>query len=297
MRILIATYGSPHDKVALHLGAHVAQRSGEPPTILAVIDHCDDRPMPGGDLILTRWREISNLTDLEARTEIRLGQPSEEIIRETKADAYGLLIVGDGQRARPLARFLHSPTAVQVVKCAPCSVLVTKGQARPIRQVLLCDSGAENPSTRACSKAGPLAVLRTSISGQSLLNRFTTQFASLLADEEEVTVLHVMSQMGAGPGVIGTQLRADAEELMRQHAPEGELLEQDGRALTLPGIHPHLAVRHGLVVDEILAEARDGDYDLVVIGAHSREWWQRILLDDLAREILIKLDRSLLVVR
>ena len=50
-------------------------------------------------------------------------------------------------------------------------------------------------------------------------------------------------------------------------------------------------------LDEILAEARDGDYDLVVIGAHRGEAWRRILLDDLAHQIIVQLDRPVLVVR
>jgi nucleotide-binding universal stress UspA family protein len=56
-------------------------------------------------------------------------------------------------------------------------------------------------------------------------------------------------------------------------------------------------VRHGLVVEEILAEAQCGDYDLVVIGAHRGEGWRRILLDDLAHEIINYVDRPILVVR
>jgi nucleotide-binding universal stress UspA family protein len=56
-------------------------------------------------------------------------------------------------------------------------------------------------------------------------------------------------------------------------------------------------VRHGLVVDEIQAEARSGDYDLVVIGAHRGEGWRRILLDDLAHQIIVEMDRPVLVVR
>ncbi len=46
-----------------------------------------------------------------------------------------------------------------------------------------------------------------------------------------------------------------------------------------------------------MAEARSGDYDLVVIGAHPLEGWQHLLLDDLAREIITCLDRPVLVVR
>jgi nucleotide-binding universal stress UspA family protein len=80
------------------------------------------------------------------------------------------------------------------------------------------------------------------------------------------------------------------------HTPEGQLVEQDVRVLNRPGLHPQAKVRHGLVVDEILSEARGGDYDLVIIGAHQENGWQRFLLDDLAHQILLHTDRNVLVV-
>jgi len=56
-------------------------------------------------------------------------------------------------------------------------------------------------------------------------------------------------------------------------------------------------VRHGWVVDEILAEAITGDYGLVVIGAHNETGWRRLLLDDIARQIITRIDRPIAVVR
>ncbi len=103
--------------------------------------------------------------------------------------------------------------------------------------------------------------------------------------------------MSAGPGVQGKQLRAAAEELIFEHAPEGNLLKQDLQTLARLSVNPKPKVRHGFVVDEILAEAGDEDYDLVVIGAHRGEGWRRILLDDLAHQILTRMDRPVLVVR
>jgi nucleotide-binding universal stress UspA family protein len=75
------------------------------------------------------------------------------------------------------------------------------------------------------------------------------------------------------------------------------LLDQAVRFLQQHNLHPRPKVRHGLVVDEIQAEARSGDYDLVVIGAHRGEGWRRILLDDLAHQIIVEMDRPVLVVR
>jgi nucleotide-binding universal stress UspA family protein len=106
-----------------------------------------------------------------------------------------------------------------------------------------------------------------------------------------------MSQMTAQPGIQGRQLRADAEELIAENSPEGKLLQQDIRSLSRSGIQPRPRVRHGLVVDEILAEARAGDYDLVIIGARHANGPQYILLDDLAQRIVSRLDRAVLVVR
>ena len=56
-------------------------------------------------------------------------------------------------------------------------------------------------------------------------------------------------------------------------------------------------VRHGLVVDEITSEARSNSYDLVVIGAHRDEGMPRFLLDDLAHELVLDVDRAILIVR
>jgi nucleotide-binding universal stress UspA family protein len=62
------------------------------------------------------------------------------------------------------------------------------------------------------------------------------------------------------------------------------------------GIHSTPKVRHGFVVDEILAEAHNGDYDLVIIGAHHKNK-QGFLLDDLAHQIISRADQPILVVK
>jgi nucleotide-binding universal stress UspA family protein len=282
MRILIDVDDSPQMEEMLRLSAQLARRATEPPTLLTVIKHAADRPQ--ADIVLGRARELLQPEVPQVQTKVRLGSPAKEIILEAQAGSYSLVILAERARHNLFTSLQPNSTAERVVKAAPCPVIVAKGKAKPIRRVLLCDSGAESPSTG----------LRT---GPSALNRFAVQLADLLEGEEEITVLHVMSQMSAGPGVRGKQLRASVEQLIEDHTPEGELLEHDTRALERPGIHPRPKVRHGLVLDEILAEARDGDYDLVIIGAHRGKGWQHILFDDLAHKIIAQLDRPVLVVR
>ena len=110
-------------------------------------------------------------------------------------------------------------------------------------------------------------------------------------------MLHVMSQISAGPGVQGTQLKADAEELISARAPEGEWLVRDSHLLEERGIHPETKIRHGFVVDEILAEANGEGYDLVVLGTNAAEGWSHYLLEDITSKVVQSLDRPVLVMR
>jgi len=273
MKILMATGGSPHSEVALRFGAQIASRLGEIPTILTVISHEADRPR--ADAILQRSVELLKPIIPVVHTRIRIGHRAEEIVREAEEGSYSLAVVGERQRHAPMTRFLLGSTAIRVVEHAPCPVVVAKGKIGPVGRILLCDSGVEDTP---------------------LLSRFLDQLAGLMRAEAEVTILHVMSQISAGPAVSGEQLYADAEELIQRQAPEGEWLSRDVQLLRQLNLQPHPKVRHGLVVDEILAEASEGDYDLVVIGAHRGEGWRRILLDDLAHQIITETDRPVLVV-
>ena len=274
MRMLIVTDGSPSAEAALRLGSYLWQTHllEKPPTLLTVVKHEADRLQ--AETILARARERLGIP--QALSRIRIGHETEEILREAKEGSYDLILVGEQQTRARLPRIVKGSKATRVAEYACCPVLVAKGRVGPLRRILLCDSGA--PS-------------------RSILSRFMAQYARLLKGGEEVTVLHVISQISAAPGVPGKQLRASAEELIAQGAPEGQLLESDVRTLERLHIQPRPKVRHGLVVDEIVAETQGGDYDLVVIGAHPLEGWQHLLLDDLAREIITCLDRPVLVVR
>jgi nucleotide-binding universal stress UspA family protein len=275
MRVLITTGGSPHAGIALRLGSQVARIAGTTPTVITVIRR--EKYRARAEKTLLQAREILQLDLPESQMLVRVGHPAEEIIREAEQGRYDLVVVGERQHTDLVSRFLLGSTAERVVEHAPCPVLIAKGKNSPLRRILVCDSGADRPS---------------------LLDRFTTRLADLVKEEMEITVLHVMSQISAAPGIPGRQLRASAEELIREHSPEGEILERDIRILQQRArVNSLPKIRHGLVVDEIVDETHCGDYDLLVIGAHRSQGWESFLLDDLARQIISQADRPVLVVR
>ncbi|HNS52868.1 MAG TPA: universal stress protein [Anaerolineae bacterium] len=288
MKILLTTRGAPHDEVALAFGAYIAQSADEPVTVLSVAEHASKRPE--AEAALEQAREL--LQGIAVTAKVRMGHASREIVAEAEEGKYNLVVVGENPNPNLVVRLLDGSDTIRVVEHAPCPVIVAKRKTGPVVRILVCDSGAEGP----LAKLGPVAPAQPT-SVPSLLARFTAQLADLLRGEEEVTVLHVMSQICAAPGIQDSDLQAEAEELIEGHTPEGEVLEQDIHALEHPGVRVWPKIRHGLVVDEILAEAQEGRYDLVVIGAHRGAGWQRILLDDIAHKILVQMDRPVLVVR
>ncbi|HEX6386836.1 MAG TPA: universal stress protein [Anaerolineae bacterium] len=271
MRILIATGGAPHSDVAVRMGSLIHQMVGGSLTLLTVIKHDVERAQ--AEAILVRAKILTAVAITDMQTRVRTGRPAEEIAAEAREGEYDLVIVGE-RIQHGLARRLLAPTAERIIARMPCPVLIARGQPRPLRRVLVCEGGRD----------------------PSLLSRLITRLSLLLKHVNELTVLHVMSQIAAAPGVPGWELRAGAEELMQKHTPEGNLLENDLARLEKLNVRLDAKVRHGLVVNEILAEARSGDYDLVVIGAHQGKGWERFLLDDLAHEIISHADRPLLVV-
>lgn len=272
MKILIAVDGSSHSFETMRFGVQFALQAGEIPQILKVQKSRRTKQDLIED-ILKEARQILNMPDLQLV--IRSGKPDEEILKEAQEGEYDLVVLGE-REAPDWIRRIRGSISLEVATRAQCSSVIVKGPSRQVNRILLCDSGAGR---------------------SSVLSRFITDLTRILEGEEDITVLHVMSQISAGPGVPGRQLRATVDELISEHTPEGELLGKDLKALEQPGIHPTAKVRHGMVVEEILDEAKSGNYDLIVIGAHNHQKWQRYLLEDIASKLLAQSKQPILVVK
>jgi nucleotide-binding universal stress UspA family protein len=272
MHILIPTGGSAHSAIAIHQVLMLAAAEEIIATLLTVVKHADDQAE--AEMILAQAREGLDTAVSQTTTLIRSGQPAEEIVQEAESGGYDLIVMGERPSHNLITR-LFKPVTQHVVERSTCPVLIAKEQSHPLHRLLLCDSGLQSPS---------------------LLDRFTASLPQLLTADTDITILHVMSQISAAPGIPGQQLRADADELIAENAPEGELLQLDREKMEHVGHASEIKVRHGLVVDEIETEARNGDYDLIVIGAHQHAGWHHFLLADMTRQIITQADRPVLVI-
>lgn len=273
MRVLLATGGPGQTEIAIRQLMLLAESTSLRPTVLTVIKHAEEQPE--GDETLAHAAMLLAPVFDAVQYKTRIGQPWEEIVRESDTGDYDLLMMGQRQ-SRPLLTRIRGLVTQKVVAHTSLPVLIAKREARTLRRILICDSGAQSPS---------------------LLKLFRMHLPALLSAASDVTVLHVMSQISAAPGIPGKDLQLTAEELMEAGTHEGDILEQDLAYLDEMNLDLHAKVRHGLVVDEIATEARSDDYDLVVIGAHRDEGLPRFLLDDLAHELVLDVERAILVVR
>ncbi len=123
--------------------------------------------------------------------------------------------------------------------------------------------------------------------------------------------MHVMSQLALSPQAALDPLTDTAEQAMAEKTREGQHL---ARQLEVARRHAELAgagratlrakLRHGLVVDEVMAEAVKGDEDLIIIGGHQApaafegpDRMRAYLLEDVADQIVMALQRPVMVVK
>jgi nucleotide-binding universal stress UspA family protein len=278
MRILVVTSGSQHSVAAVCLGArllqHVQKAKQEAKlVVLTVIRRESERACTEDILAQASAIFPDGTTNLEPK--VRVGNPVEEIIQEARVGKFDLVVMG-WRPATPLLGPMLGSIPERTLGLSSCPIVLAKGNIGDLKRILICDSG---------------------VLTDSLPERVLACLADLLTDDCVVSVLHVMSQISAGPGVRGWQLRASAEELIKAHTPEGEILARDMQILGEAKVHAHPKIRHGLVVDEIMAEAREGNYGLIIIGAHQVEGGEHFLLDDLAHQIITHADRPVVVVQ
>ena len=79
------------------------------------------------------------------------------------------------------------------------------------------------------------------------------------------------------------------------------ILQHASQQLREAGINGDIEtrIRRGLIVEEVLNEITENDYDLLVVGAHyqpGQDRWQGTLLDDVTDQLLNRCNCSVLIV-
>jgi nucleotide-binding universal stress UspA family protein len=136
-RILIATDGSEKNRAALDEGIKIARATGAAVYAVYVIDTGTFSSMSGdiplGDTYRVFHAEAeqaftrikSQAGDVKVETSVLEGRPADEIVKFAAAKNIDLIVIAT-QGKRGLERLLLGSVAEEIIRSAPCKVLVVK---------------------------------------------------------------------------------------------------------------------------------------------------------------------------
>ena len=288
MRILLASDGSSHSRLATRWLRDLALPSDTTVTVLTVAT-LDEPPRDAqtmSDLRATvradarrvgeRAAKILRRRWQEVEVVVREGDPRVEIVRVAEEMKVGMITLGARGLGR-VKRFLIGSTSLAAARYGPCPVAIVRGRPHKTKRVLVAVDGSYG-------------------------SRAAVRFLALSEIEREsrVTLLHVLPR-AVSPGArrpAGSSEDPKLDEDARRQKTEAESILRDAAAL-LDESHRSSEglVAHGDAAREIVKTARSRDVDLVILGARGLRTLGRLLLGSVSETVLHQASRPVIIVR
>jgi len=271
MKILICSDGKPAADSATRLGALLAAPLHAETTLLGIAEKAaDERALREALEKQAEWLRAKNVSPQIA---IGAGDPVRQIIDQTTKTKYDLVVIG-ARKTGSTGPHWRSEKTYEVIKSISPPVLVAMGEWAQLKRFLVCTGGKEFIE-EAVQLSGKLA----SAVGAS------------------VTLLHVMAEPPAIYADL-VRLEEDVTRLLESNSELGINLRTQKQDLERLGVPTEVHVRHGIVVDQVFAEVRKSNYDLIVTGSsQARGMLRHYIMGDLTLRILNHANCPVLVAR
>jgi len=204
---------------------------------------------------------------------VQSGEPVRQIVDQTSKNRYDLVVIG-ARWTGATGHHWRSEKTYEVIKSIQPPVLVAIGECKKLKRFLVCTGGKEFIE-QAVQFTGTLAA----------------------AVNASVTLLHVMAEPPAMYADL-VRLEENVEQLLESKSELGTNLRRQKRELEKLGVSAEVRLRHGIVINQVFEEAREGDYDLIVTGtSQARGLLRHYIMGDLTRSILNRANVPVLVAR
>src|SRR6184192_3149693 len=271
MKILICSDGKPAADSATKLGASLAGPLRADITLLGSAESAKDETALRE--ALEKQAEWLRQKNVSPQIAIGAGDPVRQIVNETAKAKYDLVIIG-ARKTGSTGLHWRSEKTYEVIKSISPPVLVAMGEWAQLKRFLVCTGGKEFIE-EAVQLTGKLAA----------------------AVSAAVTLLHVMAEPPAIYADL-VRLEEDVTRLLESNSELGINLRRQKRELERLGVSAEVRLRHGIVIDQVFEEAREGDYDLIVTGtSQARGLLRHYIMGDLTRSILNRANVPVLVAR
>jgi nucleotide-binding universal stress UspA family protein len=271
MKILICSDGTQSAETAIYLGGLLAEPLKAEATLLGIAERSqDEQPLRDA---LQKQAELLQGSGVSPVLAVQSGEPVRQILDQTSKSKYDLVVIG-ARWTGAVGESWRSTKTYEVIKSVQPPVLVAIGESKQLKRFLVCTGGKEFIE-QAVQFAGKLAA----------------------AMRASVTLLHVMAEPPAMYADL-VRLEEDVGQLLESKSELGTNLRRQKRELERLGVSAEVRLRHGIVIDQVFAEAREGDYDLIVIGtSQARGLLRHYIMGDLTRSILNHANVPVLVAR
>jgi nucleotide-binding universal stress UspA family protein len=218
--------------------------------------------------------------DLTATLSVRRGKPAQVISSTARKLAIHLIVMSSHGRSG-LKRLLLGSTAEQVVRHAPCPVLV-------LRRRVLRRLGRQNSGLSGGLKE-ILVPVDFSVSSRRAL-RYASSFANRVG--ARLTVLSVVPPLTGAPYLVGGGIDYAKDEALRKAREElARLAKQELQPAA------KTRVEFGVPFDQITRAAKELRSDLIIIGTQGRTGLRRAVLGSTAENVVRHAPCPVLVVR
>src|SRR5881396_1419341 len=271
MKILICSDGTQSAETAIYLGGLLAGPLKADTALLGIAETSQDK-QPLHDALYKQAQLVQG-HGISAEIAVHSGEPVRQILDQTSKSNYDLLVIG-ARWTGATGEYWRSTKTYEVIKTVQPPVLVAIGEREQLKRFLVCTGGKEFIE-QAVQYTGRLAA----------------------AVNASVTLLHVMAEP---PAMYADLVRREenVDQLLESKSELGTNLRRQKRELERLGVSADVRLRHGIVIDQVFEEAREGDYDLIVTGtSQARGLLRHYIMGDLTRSILNRANVPVLVAR
>jgi nucleotide-binding universal stress UspA family protein len=271
MKILICSDGSDPAETVIQLGGSLAEPLKAQVALLGIAETAGDEQ----SLREALEKQAGSLHGRGMPLDIivQSGEPVHQILDETSKSKYDLVVIGT-RWTGPVGDYWRSKKTYEVIKSVQPPVLVAIGESKQLKSFLVCTGGKE--------------FIEQAV-------QFTGKLAA--AVRASITLLHVMAEPPALYADL-VRLEEDVGQLLDSKSELGTNLRRQKRELERLGVPAEVRLRHGIVIEQVFEEAREGDYDLIVTGtSQARGLLRHYIMGDLTRSILNQANVPVLVAR
>jgi len=271
MKILICSDGTQSAETAIYLGGLLAGQLKADTALLGIAETSqDEQPLRDA---LYKQAQLLQGHGVSPVIAVQTGEPVRQILDQTFKNKYDLVVIG-ARWTGAVGKYWRSTKTYEVIKSVQPPVLVAIGEGKQLKRFVVCTGGKE--------------FIEQAV-------QFTGRLAAAVG--ASVTLLHVMAEPPAMYADL-VRMEEDVTQLLESKSELGTNLRRQKRELDRLGVSAEVHLRHGIVIDQVFEEVREGSYDLIVTGtSQARGLLRHYIMGDLTRSILNRANVPVLVAR